>query len=222
VTVADGSGEHAEAARIACRSDLRVTAKEPARILGATIIQANHEHSNCDVSFSKQANRVNLTFDFLDYRQGFEVEVIHTGTLARDLELNGSVIEGGPLTATPPHYFWGQKPHWAFGLFAIVLGGTAESTIRLLTGIRTGGRDPIPVYEQNGKLLIEAPRNSAVVDLDGQKVLQPNMEMTYFVAFLFFFSLSVFIFRFVWTWSKSANLPVGLKLGDSRAKATPS
>ena len=67
------------------------------KLLGTSIIQANNSSCGATCSFKKASNSAALTFDFLDYCNGFVVELLHTGTSHKDIQIEGAFKECGDM-----------------------------------------------------------------------------------------------------------------------------
>ncbi|SET76136.1 hypothetical protein SAMN05660297_03419 [Natronincola peptidivorans] len=65
--------------------------KEGVMILDCKVISRNSEASQFEVDYDEEKNEVIMKFDYLNYRWGAVIEIIHTGVESKDLEIDGSI-----------------------------------------------------------------------------------------------------------------------------------
>jgi hypothetical protein len=83
------------AADIPTKSPLQITVKD-IRLLDIRILQTNHDSCNFSVELDKNGTSARIGFDYCDRGQGVVLQVVHTGTGATDIVLEGKV-KGAPL-----------------------------------------------------------------------------------------------------------------------------
>lgn len=71
--------------------ELGIKIKEGSVFLDTTVIQMNKPETKFRCSMSKDKNYISLTFDYLDYNQGAVIEILHTSTSIRDIQLTGTI-----------------------------------------------------------------------------------------------------------------------------------
>ncbi|CAN5414198.1 hypothetical protein BH11PLA2_BH11PLA2_27230 [soil metagenome] len=74
-------------------------------ILGASLLQANNDASQPRLKYIKADNKIDVDFDYLDYLNGFVIEILHTGNSATNIDLTGRFKECGEFTHVFQHYF---------------------------------------------------------------------------------------------------------------------
>jgi hypothetical protein len=70
---------------------LRVECSHNAKLLDAKIISSNNLSSQITIIKSDQNNCAFILFDYLDEKQGAVIQVVHTGTSSKDLQIVGDI-----------------------------------------------------------------------------------------------------------------------------------
>jgi hypothetical protein len=86
---------------IADADPLRVLPLNGVKLLDAKLVQDNSNASSFLVSTSSDMSAAFLQFDFIDKGQGAVIQVIHTGSSAEDICLQGTVKGGGAVKHKP-------------------------------------------------------------------------------------------------------------------------
>jgi hypothetical protein len=77
-------------------SPIRIVMSDGAIILGIHILYSNPLNK---VTIERAADRTSaaVTFDYLDYKEGFVAEIIHTGEYDKQIAMDGDIINGGKV-----------------------------------------------------------------------------------------------------------------------------
>ncbi len=96
--------------------------KPGCEILQADIIQANEPANKFEEKVSQDRQQVTVTFDYVDHGQGAVIQVCHTGTSDKDIEVRGKIMGAGPIRRTTYLPSWRTERNRAM---LIALGGLA-------------------------------------------------------------------------------------------------
>ena len=80
---------------IADAEKLRIVCKDPNKVLDAKVLNANNAANQFHIQVAGDRKSVLLTFDYLDFREGAVIQILHTGISSQDLELNGFIKGAG-------------------------------------------------------------------------------------------------------------------------------
>ncbi len=70
---------------------LRIEAENGIDFLDAKILAINNQSNQCEVKIANKGNCVNILFDYLDQKQGFVAQVVHTGKSSQDIHIVGDI-----------------------------------------------------------------------------------------------------------------------------------
>jgi hypothetical protein len=87
------------------------------KILEADIIEQNHPTNSIRVTVTRERDRANVDFDYLDHGHGAVIQVFHTGLKQADLQISG-VIQGTKGIKEAKD----KAPVWFRLLLALALG----------------------------------------------------------------------------------------------------
>ena len=71
---------------------LRIVGKKGVKFLDAKILASNNQSSQSIVKITNSGDCVNLYFEYLDQKQGFVSQVVHTGTSSQDIQIIGDIM----------------------------------------------------------------------------------------------------------------------------------
>ena len=90
-------------ADIPSTTPLEVRSGQDCKILEAVVTKKTDEANRVSESVSQEKNKISIEFTFLNENDGFELQIMHTGT-ADSLTLHGTIVDGKPLKR--------EKPTW--------------------------------------------------------------------------------------------------------------
>ena len=91
----NGGNETINFSDFAKNDRLRITPEENIQIFDAKIIFVSNKV--CSPVISMQENEIFINFDFFDFKQGFIVQLTHSGKSSKDLSINGTVKGSGKV-----------------------------------------------------------------------------------------------------------------------------
>lgn len=81
---------------LSSHNPLRIISTRNARILSAEVVGRSDPGNHPLVAVDRDGKTAQISFEYLNYRHGCMVSVIHTGTTTRFLSIAGDVINGTP------------------------------------------------------------------------------------------------------------------------------
>ena len=167
---------------------LQIIAKEGVTILGCSIVDNNNVASSPKCEFSKLKNTANLTFAYLDYKQGFVVEVFHTGVKRGDIKVVGVFKEAGEIV----EYEYGATSvgqqsvkifKFASGIYGLILLTFVTVTLTAISKIEEATHPPyfkMKIWRVNGVRCVQLPDSyEAVLNSDGVMNFQRDYYSSY-------------------------------------------
>jgi hypothetical protein len=200
---------------------LRIESAENARILGASIIESNNPASNAVCEYDKETSTVYLGFEFLNYKNGFVLQLLHTGKNSDALTVTGTIIEaiGGHAKrrySTEPNYFPftllrrpRARKRRAYAAFVLTLGMflTAAGTISAIRDFS----EIKPAIRHENRVYTEAPSGYTVHENDdGTITLTPEKNFFAYLAIPATYFASGVYFWLAYCFWRGAGLPRGL------------
>ena len=82
---------------IAAANRLRFVVDDPVRILDIKTLANNNPSSQFEVGLDGDGMSAPVTFDYLDHGDGAVIQVVHTGTSSKDIDLTGDIKGSKPL-----------------------------------------------------------------------------------------------------------------------------
>lgn len=76
---------------IAGTDPLKITINEKYNLLDAQILSTNNNPSQFSVSLQPDKKSALLNFEYIDYNQGVIIQITHTGTSSKDINISGTV-----------------------------------------------------------------------------------------------------------------------------------
>lgn len=154
-------GETINRIDIADTDPLRICAVGDAVLLHVKVLQANNTASAFSVSLSDDRQAAYIDFEYLDRAQGAVVQVVHSGTSSKDLQLLGSIKGSGSpqkrdiavlrYLPFPPPFDSRLKPaqnRLVVGLMAIILSIIFVITIvAIYISIALGAVEPLEAWK---------------------------------------------------------------------------
>jgi hypothetical protein len=206
---------------ISSSDQLRIESPENARILGASIIESNNPASNAVCEYDKETFTVNLGFEFLDYKNGFVLQLLHTGKGSKALSVTGTIIgaRGGHVKrrfVREPNYFPfkllrrpGPTKRKAYAVFLLGLGifllaAVTILSVRDFSEIKPAIRHENRIYAQPPGGYTAHDNDDGTVTLTLEKPISADLAIP--VAYLAaggYFWLAYYFWR-------GAGLPKGL------------
>jgi hypothetical protein len=215
--------ETVQGSDIAAAAPLTVKGEGEVKILGASVVQMNNTASLATCSYNKKNNAATLTFDYLDYRQGLVVEVLHTGTTADGVKVEGTFKGCGEIKPLPglavntpseiERRNWGRRfrfiqftAGWFIAISSLVMLGSM-----LLTTHRR-----VSAVVVDGVHYVADPAGYSYEERNGALVAVSSTRWTTTVAFpvmLLLVSLTMFVNLRL---SRVPTVPRGLEQYDER------
>jgi hypothetical protein len=203
--------------------------------LGASVIQCNNSASKPNCEYSKSANQVTITFEYLDYGHGFVLEVLHTGANKGAIRIEGIFKEAGPIQVfnrqLPALIRWlsfisrgfrkryrkpRSKSRRGLAVFSILMGVVTLSLATVLTvdayysklfDVVTVGDKQYGVVEPDFR-----------IKTDGERIVAYRPHRSVIIARIGFVAigiLSLANFWFAW-WVMRTGVPYGLEQYEDR------
>jgi len=76
---------------ITAADPLRITIANGAKLIDAQIIAFNNHPNQCECTLTEDGVCAYLTFDYLDYGNGVVIQVFHTGTSSKNINIEGTI-----------------------------------------------------------------------------------------------------------------------------------
>lgn len=101
------SGKEAiKSSDVASKNPIKITISAQYKILDAFIEKQTNEDNNFSIQLQEDSHSVYICFEFMEYKDGITLRLIHTAPDSNSFTVSGKVIAGEPITRIPsPDFF---------------------------------------------------------------------------------------------------------------------
>lgn len=76
---------------IADKSPMKIEIKPEYKMLDANILFQKNESNDFNLELSEDKKNISINFDYLDYKEGVVIQILHTGNENEDISISGSI-----------------------------------------------------------------------------------------------------------------------------------